>query len=263
MRRKPRIEFIMLLLILAFVAFPYLMKGYQAFLESRRQEKARIASEKREADNQKILQENQKGEALLTKYNIRLLEKEYPPLEKDNQCSNSMYECRFNLMIPDALFAYLIGEIKDKKFGSDVQCEKIKNKYIRLCPSGEYFCDIREDLESERNKYREILDSEPLEPTPTPSQLDFLIIELQKKGYNGSTNMSVQYGEGIDGYYRMKSRCDRLNFENHFIEFEKEIPNIEKMISQNKGNKMVVNFNTNFFRNYLLLKNELNDIDVK
>lgn len=256
MRRKPRIEFILLLLILAFVAFPYLAKGYQGFLESRRREQTRIVSEKREADNQKILRENQEGEALLIKYNITLLEKDY-------HCNNFQYECRLKLMIPDALFAYLIGEIKDKKFGSDVQCEKIKNKYIRLCPSGEYFCDIREDLELRRNKYREILDSEPLEPTPTPSQLDFLIIELQKKGYNGSTNMSVQYGEGIDGYFHMKSSCDRLNFKNHFIEFEKEIPSIEKMISQNKENQMVVNFNTNFFRNYLLLKNELNDIDVK
>lgn len=240
---KQNFQITLLMLILLVLIFPYFIKGYNGYLKNKERKKEQIIQANIEAQRQLMYEENQKSRKLLTKYNITVLNANYP--------CRSEVECPFEIKIPEGIFYYLLGELKDKKLGSSEQCKKItdiesQEKYIIYCPD-ELFGLCPLNLE----KYSSLL---KLTPSPTPSLFDFLIVDLVGKGFDLVVLSS-------DDHYKINSygmgKCDRLNFESKFQEFNKELPNIEKMVAKNTNNKMIKIFNERSYKNYLILKNEL------
>ena len=213
--------------MLLIVVFPYLLKAYNGYLENKEQKKTRKIQEKIELQRQLTYNENQEKKKLLTKYNITVLNTDYSCRSED--------ECPIEIKIPKEIFNYLFGEFKDIKLNSNDQCKKYKNKYIKYCPDDPFgFCGLQIS-----------------EPTSSPSY--FLTEDLKGKGFD-LTLLPINNYQG-DSFGMGK--CNRLNFESKFQEFNKELPNIKKMIAENKSNIMIKIFNERFYKNYILLQNEL------
>lgn len=237
---RPGVEILLLSLILLLVVFPYLVSGYQSLITWRKQEKSRNEQRKIEASRVLIYQENQGREAILTKYNISHLEKKYKYtlLNEERSCASN--ECTFNIAISDKIFSYMFGKLKDRKTGSTQQCKRYKDEYREYCPSEPLGYCINYDAFMPSSRLSQNATSSSASATPSP--LDLLINDLKTKGYRGLIT-----GMG---------KCDRLNYESNFREFEKEETNIERMVSENKDHDMIIRFNNLFYNDYKILKSE-------
>lgn len=242
---RPRVEILLLSLILLFVSFPYLASGHRSYLAWRKQEKNRSEQRKIEVSRALIYQENQKREAILARYNITHLEKKYKYtlLNEERSCTSN--ECTFNIAISDKIFSYMLGKLKDRKTSSTQQCKRYGDKYSEYCPNEPFgYCEINFDAYTPSSRRSQ--NATPSTVYATLARLDLLTNDFKTKVYRG--------------FITEMGKCDRLNFESNFREFEKEETNIERMISENKDHDMIVKFIDRSYNDYKILKSEIEQL---
>lgn len=220
---KWNLEKFILLLILILVATPYLFKGYNFFKDWKVESQA-------EALVKKVKKENQRINDLLQVYNITTLENSSPCYLKT---------CPYELTVPRNVMSYTLGDLVDKKFGSQVECEEKEDKYQIKSKSNVYYDPTTGKFNIDFDQFAPSSQKSP-QPISLPTPRDLFITTLKQKSL-------VQDVAPMN-------RCERLNYEEEYSLFEQEVQSIEKMVAENPQDTFVVNFNNTSFNKYLQLK---------